>query len=649
MNCLCSESWPIVALSPCLMEVSSAPSRCLANRVSGEWGGHEVMLSFCPDCGTILQIEEGAQCNQFSCPCCPYICPIVKKVSSKIFPKLKDLDEVLGGPSAWENAQKTEERCPICSCETAYFMQLQTRSADEPMTIFYSWFSFVLNFASLFVFLLLWVLLLLGVFLLCYQSLLHFSPNYGNIFAYISLFVTSAFLFELFYLLNEHHKQQFSGYCYFLDWVGSWKPSSCQSSNFHWIWQLNILTVAVHLIGQIIIIVSGIFGASTAAYLKSLFEGLPILLLIPSLVFIVLAIFIAIFALFGYEINLGYGFFKLQRARLPPPEKHKSPLVKRKNDGSPSRNFTETRLPNLEQKLTKIKELYLKKSRHLDFFCGWGAGCIETVILFPSNKIIFRQQLHGFSAKDAVKQLRIEGLSRLYRGLLPPLIMRTSSRALMFGLYDEFQNMLSCPHSPPNTSFTTCHAQAAFLAGMCEASLCPLERVQVLLQTSTYNMHFNNTGEAFKSLRPYGFREYYRGLSIIVARNSLSNALFFTLREPLKQKIRESGSSDSLDKHRQVVYFFSDFVSGAVLGASISTLFFPINVVKNHMQSKVGVPFENPFMVFAEIWRDRGGSIRNLYLGVHLNFTRSLLAWGITNAMYELLRRSLDTFFESKE
>ncbi|KHJ92385.1 transcription factor S-II [Oesophagostomum dentatum] len=95
------------------------------------------MLVFCPYCGTMLQIEEGDVCMQFSCPSCPYVCPVTKKVSSRIYPKLKDLEEVLGGPSVWDNAQVTNERCPKCSHERAYFMQIQTRSADEPMTIFY--------------------------------------------------------------------------------------------------------------------------------------------------------------------------------------------------------------------------------------------------------------------------------------------------------------------------------------------------------------------------------------------------------------------------------------------------------------------------------------------------------------------------------
>ncbi|VDM44996.1 unnamed protein product [Toxocara canis] len=95
------------------------------------------MLLFCPECGSSLQIEEGQNCLQFSCHNCPYVQPITKLIKSRVYPKLKDLDEVLGGPGAWENAQITDERCPRCGADRAYFMQLQTRSADEPMTVFY--------------------------------------------------------------------------------------------------------------------------------------------------------------------------------------------------------------------------------------------------------------------------------------------------------------------------------------------------------------------------------------------------------------------------------------------------------------------------------------------------------------------------------
>lgn len=280
---------------------------------------------------------------------------------------------------------------------------------------------------------------------------------------------------------------------------------------------------------------------------------------------------------------------------------------------------------------------------HIDFFCGWGAGCIETCILYPSNKVIFRQQLHGFSAKQALKQIKNEGLSKLYRGLLPPLIMRTSSRAIMFGLFDEFQVMLNCPHSPPNSPLSLCHTQAAFLAGIAEASLCPLERVQVLLQTTAFHDRFKNTAQTFKDLfRLYGFREYYRGIGVILARNSLSNSLFFTLREPFKQLMVTNCKQGVLPDG--AIEIIGDFFSGAFLGASISTLFFPLGLVKNHIQTKVGVPHENAFNVFRDIWVARNQSIRGIYLGVHLNFTRSLLAWGITNSIYGLLHRTFSKF-----
>lgn len=57
--------------------------------------------------------------------------------------KKKEIEDVFGGPGAWDNAQKGETQCVKEGCngtEAAYF-QVQIRSADEPMTTFYkvSW------------------------------------------------------------------------------------------------------------------------------------------------------------------------------------------------------------------------------------------------------------------------------------------------------------------------------------------------------------------------------------------------------------------------------------------------------------------------------------------------------------------------------
>lgn len=49
----------------------------------------------------------------------------------------KEVDDVLGGKEAWENVDQLAADCPKCSNKKAYFMQIQIRSADEPMTTFY--------------------------------------------------------------------------------------------------------------------------------------------------------------------------------------------------------------------------------------------------------------------------------------------------------------------------------------------------------------------------------------------------------------------------------------------------------------------------------------------------------------------------------
>lgn len=95
------------------------------------------MLLFCPTCGRLTTLEDYGGKFKFCCDACHFKMPVNGEIRSRLYPRLKDIDDVLGGPAVWENAQVTEERCPKCSHNRAYFMQLQTRSADEPMTIFY--------------------------------------------------------------------------------------------------------------------------------------------------------------------------------------------------------------------------------------------------------------------------------------------------------------------------------------------------------------------------------------------------------------------------------------------------------------------------------------------------------------------------------
>jgi hypothetical protein len=78
-----------------------------------------------------------------------------------------------------------------------------------------------------------------------------------------------------------------------------------------------------------------------------------------------------------------------------------------------------------------------------EYVSGWGAAVCNIFATFPLNKTMFRQQVHGFTTSEAMKQLKKEGGVYLYRGILPPLLQKSSSSAIMFGTYSQYTRLLT--------------------------------------------------------------------------------------------------------------------------------------------------------------------------------------------------------------
>eukprot|EP00271_Cylindrocystis_brebissonii_P002541 TRINITY_DN1322_c0_g1_i2.p1 TRINITY_DN1322_c0_g1~~TRINITY_DN1322_c0_g1_i2.p1 ORF type:complete len:111 (-),score=20.45 TRINITY_DN1322_c0_g1_i2:436-768(-) len=96
-------------------------------------------MEFCPNCANILLVEhaELGRDVRFFCQTCPYIYNIDRKIVKKLPLVTKEVDDVLGGEEAWKNVERTEVTCGKCGNGEAFWMQIQIRSADEPMTLFY--------------------------------------------------------------------------------------------------------------------------------------------------------------------------------------------------------------------------------------------------------------------------------------------------------------------------------------------------------------------------------------------------------------------------------------------------------------------------------------------------------------------------------
>lgn len=93
--------------------------------------------------------------------------------------------------------------------------------------------------------------------------------------------------------------------------------------------------------------------------------------------------------------------------------------------------------------------------------------------------------------------------------------------------------------------------------------------------------------------------------------------------------------TDPFKQHTQ------EFISGAVIGAFLSSLFYPTNVVKVEMQRTMGHASLSIREAFLHVYAERGYKLRNVFKGVGINCSRAFISWGIINAAYESIQRLL--------
>ncbi|XP_003228683.1 solute carrier family 25 member 53 [Anolis carolinensis] len=266
------------------------------------------------------------------------------------------------------------------------------------------------------------------------------------------------------------------------------------------------------------------------------------------------------------------------------------------------------------------------------FRLGAAANFFSTLATFPLHKTMFRQQLHATSIREAGRQLRQEGLRQFCRGLLPPLLAKTLQGTLLFGSYETFLHLLF----PSGSHSWGQQATAGLLSGLSEGLvLGPFERVQNVLQDGQKARRFPTARSILEEFRSYGgLRErlalgYYRGLGLILLRNGLGSALYFSAKDPLRDRLREKGLPARLPA----------LLSGCITGTAIGLLLYPLGVLIANIQAQVGSGEALGLRgALHAVWMARGGRAALLYRGASLLVLRSGLSWGLTTAMHDFLQ-----------
>ncbi|HDD71374.1 MAG TPA: transcription factor S [Candidatus Aenigmarchaeota archaeon] len=96
------------------------------------------MVKFCKKCGNLLVVEKKRKHKYLVCRKCGYREILKGKVSIKEVKREKKREViVMGKEEGVAQLPKTKIMCPRCENMEAYWWMQQTRSADEPPTIFY--------------------------------------------------------------------------------------------------------------------------------------------------------------------------------------------------------------------------------------------------------------------------------------------------------------------------------------------------------------------------------------------------------------------------------------------------------------------------------------------------------------------------------
>jgi len=213
-------------------------------------------------------------------------------------------------------------------------------------------------------------------------------------------------------------------------------------------------------------------------------------------------------------------------------------------------------------------------------FCGGAAGVTEILIMYPLDVVKTRAQITVGQTSGMLATLktmvRTEGF-RMYRGILPPIIMEAPKRAIKFAANSTYQPWFRDAAGKLSTPGATA---AGTLAGISEAFfVVPFELVKIRLQDRANAGLYSGTMDAvMKIVRNEGVLALYKGLESTIWRHAVWNAGYFGLINQVKL---------TLPKPRnQTETTLLDFVAGALAGTFGTILNTPFDVIKSRIQNQ---------------------------------------------------------------
>lgn len=215
------------------------------------------------------------------------------------------------------------------------------------------------------------------------------------------------------------------------------------------------------------------------------------------------------------------------------------------------------------------------------FASGAIAGVSEILVMYPLDVVKTRQQLDSTNAYNGTircikKIVSEEGFSRLYKGILAPILMEAPKRATKFAANDEwgkfYRNLFGVSTMSQSLAILT-----GATAGATESFVVvPFELIKIKLQDKASK--FNGMTEVAKDIvKKNGVLGLYKGLESTLWRHVTWNAGYFGCIHQVRGLMPKPKTSTE----KTLV----DLTCGSIGGTFGTILNTPFDVVKSRIQA----------------------------------------------------------------
>ncbi|KAJ1975424.1 hypothetical protein H4R34_004339 [Dimargaris verticillata] len=225
---------------------------------------------------------------------------------------------------------------------------------------------------------------------------------------------------------------------------------------------------------------------------------------------------------------------------------------------------------------------------HFQFLAGAIAGVSEIVTMYPLDVVKTRFQLQvgtgGVEGYTSIgdcfrKIIKNEGFSRLYRGILPPILVEAPKRATKFAANEQYSQLYLSffqmeKMNQPLSILT------GVSAGMTEALLvASFELVKIRLQDKNSAGKYNGTMDCIKKIyQQEGPMAFFNGLEATMWRHALWNGGYFGCIHYVRTLLPKAETKQG--------ELMVNFTAGAIGGTCGTLLNTPMDVVKTRVQNQ---------------------------------------------------------------